>query len=103
MEKLLKLIEENYSDFEFTVDDIGRELRMSRAQFFRKVNALTGETPNELLKLYRMKKAAALIHSGNNNITGIMYEVGFRSTSHFASSFKKYFGVNPSEYRDGIG
>ena len=65
-------------------------------------NALTGESPNELLRLYRMKKAAALIRSGNNNITGIMYEVGFRSTSHFANTFKKFFGQNPSEYRDTL-
>jgi AraC-like DNA-binding protein len=75
---------------------------MSRAQFFRKVNALTGVSPNELLKSYRIKKAAALIRSGNYNITRIMYEVGFLSSSHFASSFKKAFGMNPSEYRDGV-
>ena len=102
IQKFFEQIEENYSDFDFNVEDLGNKLQMSRAQLFRKVHALTGESPNELLRLYRMKKAAALIRSGNNNITGIMYEVGFRSTSHFANTFKKFFGKNPSDYRDTI-
>jgi len=46
------------------VDELGKELHMSRAQFFRKVNALTGTTPNELLRLYRIKKAASLMNPG---------------------------------------
>ncbi len=102
IKKLFELFEENYSDFNFSIEDMSRKLNMSRTQFFRKVNAFIGESPNELLRLYRMKKAAALIQSGKNNIIGIMYEVGFRSTSHFATSFKKYYGQNPSEYRDRI-
>ena len=82
--------------------DMGKEMHMSRAQFYRKVNALAGTTPNELLRQFRIKKAASLIEAGNLNITSIMYEVGFRSTSHFAESFRKYYGENPSEYRDSL-
>ncbi|MEN8230982.1 MAG: helix-turn-helix transcriptional regulator, partial [Bacteroidota bacterium] len=84
------------------VIEMGKEMLMSRAQFYRKVNALTGTTPNELLRLFRIKKAASLIEAGDLNITAIMYEVGFRSTSHFAESFRKYYGKNPSEYRDSL-
>ena len=102
IKKIINTIDRHYSDFDFSVDELGKELHMSRAQFFRKVNALTGTTPNELLRLYRIKKAASLIESGQNNITAIMYEVGFQSTSHFAKSFRKYYGKNPSEYRDSF-
>ena len=102
LQKLFEHMEENYSDFDFSVEEMGKRLQMSRTQLFRKVNSLTGESPNELLRLYRMKKAAAMIRLGNTNITGIMYEVGFRSTSHFANTFKKFFGQNPSDYRDTI-
>jgi signal transduction histidine kinase/ligand-binding sensor domain-containing protein/DNA-binding NarL/FixJ family response regulator len=98
--KLFELLEANYANPCFKVEDIGRDLNLSRAQLFRKLHALTGQTPNELLRMYRIKQAAALIKAGQNNITGIMYEVGFRNTSHFAVSFKKYIGKNPSEYRD---
>jgi signal transduction histidine kinase/ligand-binding sensor domain-containing protein/DNA-binding response OmpR family regulator len=103
MKKLFQIIEQRYTDYDFSVNEMGRELNLSRAQFFRKVHALTGNTPNELLRLYRIKKAATMIESGEDNITRIMYEVGFQSTSHFAKSFRKYYGKNPSEYRDSLG
>jgi AraC-like DNA-binding protein len=102
IKKIFITIDQHYSDYDFSVDEMGRELHMSRTQFFRKVHALTGTTPNELLRLYRIKKAASLIESGHDNITAVMFEVGFQSTSHFAKSFRKYYGKNPSEYRDSI-
>jgi AraC-like DNA-binding protein len=97
---LLLAIELNYANFDFRVDELGEELHLSRAQLFRKVNALTGSTPKELLRLYRIRKAASLLAAGKDNITTIMYEVGFKSPSHFAKCFRKYFGKNPSEYRN---
>ncbi|MFB6343450.1 ATP-binding protein [Saccharicrinis sp. FJH62] len=102
IKKLFEHFERNYASSDFKVDEIGKELNMSRSQFFRKIHALTGETPNALLRIYRIKKAASMIESGENNIIGIMYEVGFNSTSHFASNFRKYFGMNPSDYRDSL-
>lgn len=102
IERLLDTFENNYFDYDFSVDDMGKELLMSRAQFYRKVNALTGSSPNELLRLFRLRKAATLLESEDLNITSIMYEVGFRSTSHFAESFRKYYGKNPSEYRESL-
>lgn len=102
IDKLLSLIEEYYSDFGFSVDEMCEKLNMGRTVFFKKVHALTDESPNEILRMYRMKKAAEMLRSGNKNITTVMYEVGFQSTSHFANSFKKYYGLNPSEYRDGL-
>jgi AraC-like DNA-binding protein len=102
IKRLLETFEQNYKDYDFSVDDMGKEMLMSRAQFYRKVNALTDTSPNELLRLFRINKAATLLESDDLNITAIMYEVGFRSTSHFAESFRKYYGKNPSEYRDSL-
>jgi len=102
IKRLLETFEKKYSEYDFSVEDMGKEMLMSRAQFYRKVNALTGTSPNELLRLFRIKKAASLLESDDHNIAEIMYEVGFRSTSHFAESFRKYYGKNPSEFRASL-
>ena len=100
IDKLMALIEKHYSEYEFCVNDMAKEMNMSRAQFYRKITALTGDTPNELLRLYRIQRAAVMIRSGEKNISEIIYEVGFKNTSHFANAFKKVYGKNPSEYRN---
>ena len=69
---------------------------------FRKIGALTGGGPIELLQTIRLKKAAELILTGKQNITQIMYEVGFQTPSHFARLFREYFGVNPSGYKESL-
>ncbi|MFB6343455.1 two-component regulator propeller domain-containing protein [Saccharicrinis sp. FJH62] len=102
MKKLMDIFEQHYTDPDFNIDDMSNILNLSRAQLFRKINALAGVSPNELRRIYRIKKAAALIESGDSNISRIALEVGFKSASHFASSFKKYYGLNPSEYKDSF-
>jgi DNA-binding response OmpR family regulator len=99
IKQLFAIIEERFSDPGFNIEHLGEELHMSRSQLFRKVSAITGTTPNKILKLYRLKKAAELIRSDGENITQIMYEVGYRNPSHFARSFRELFGVNPSDYQ----
>ena len=90
------------ADPEYNVDLLPAELNMSRSQMFRKIGALTGGGPSELLRIMRLKKAAELILSGKQNITEIMYEVGFQTPSYFARSFREYFGMNPSEYKRSV-
>jgi AraC-like DNA-binding protein len=63
------------------------------------VEAVAGVNPHELLRIIRMKHAAELLLSGELNVTQVMYMVGMRNTSNFAQSFRRYFGINPSEYR----
>lgn len=71
---------------------------INRTQLFRKIKGLTGETPSEFLKKFRMKRAAQLIKSKNMSVSEVMYAVGFNSTSYFAKCFKESFGVLPSDY-----
>ncbi|MBE0653322.1 MAG: helix-turn-helix transcriptional regulator [Bacteroidales bacterium] len=98
LREVLKVFDQHLYDPDFTIVLLGKELKMSRSQLFRKIHSITGTTPNELLRLVRMKHAARLLRSGAMNITQVMYEVGMQSPSYFASSFRKYFGVNPKEF-----
>ncbi len=95
LRKVLDIFRQNMGDPKYNVDRLPGELNMSRSQMFKKINALTGGGPKELLRIMRLKKAAELILAGKQNITQIMYEVGFQTPSYFARSFREYFGVNP--------
>jgi DNA-binding response OmpR family regulator len=98
LQKILEILEQHISDSEFHIDQLSRALNMSRAQLFRKVQALTGFSPKDLLRKIRLKKAAEMFDHGHNNISQVMYEVGFNNPSYFAICFKKLYHLNPSEY-----
>ena len=89
-------------DPQYNVNRLPDELNMSRSQMFRKIGALTGIGPGELLRIIRLKRAAELILTSKMNITQIMYEVGFQTPAYFARSFRAYFGVNPSGYKSSV-
>ncbi|MCF8378663.1 MAG: response regulator [Bacteroidales bacterium] len=99
LKEILEVIRENLSDEDFSVNKLGDELHMSRSGVFRKIRSVAGITPIELLRMIRMKEAARLLRKNELNITQIMYQVGLKNPSHFALTFKKFYGVNPSEYR----
>ena len=80
------------------MDQLSQELGMSRAQLFRKVQAVTGFTPNDFFRKIRLKKAASLFEHGHRNIAQVMYQVGFNNQSYFARCFKELYKMNPSEY-----
>jgi AraC-like DNA-binding protein len=73
-------------------------LNMSRTQLYRKIHAITGHTPRELLQTIRLKKAASLLESGEGNISQVAYQVGFNNMSYFAKCFRRLYKVNPSEH-----
>jgi signal transduction histidine kinase/DNA-binding response OmpR family regulator/ligand-binding sensor domain-containing protein len=98
LREITKVFDKHLSEPDFNVEMLGKELNMSRSQLFRKVNAITGNTPMELLRMVRMKHAARLLRSGTMNISQVTYAIGLQNTSHFASAFRKYFGVSPSDY-----
>ncbi len=98
LREITKVFDRHLSEPDFNVEMLGKELNMSRSQLFRKVHAITGNTPMELLRLVRMKHAARLLRSGTMNISQVTYAIGLQNTSHFASAFRKYFGVSPSDY-----
>jgi len=98
LNKLYKYIEDNISNSEINVNLLGQDLGYSRTNFYRKVKALTNVTPNDLLKTYRLNRAAELILRREYTLGEISEMTGFGIQSHFSSSFKKHFGVSPKDY-----
>lgn len=94
---LKEIIEANLSDPEFSMDDIAGTLNMSRSSFYRKIKGALDMTPNDYLRLERLKKAAQLLQEGKYRINEICYMVGFSSPSYFAKCFQKQFGVLPKD------
>ena len=97
MIKFREYIEKHMSDSNLGVETIGAELGLSRVQLYRKVKALTGQSPVELLRTVRLHKARRLLQDSVKNISEVAYEVGFTSPSYFAKCFRDEFGVSPSE------
>ncbi|MFY0654533.1 MAG: response regulator [Cyclobacteriaceae bacterium] len=92
------IVEKNMSNSEFLVDDLGKEMGLSRMQLYRKLKGLIGQSANEFTRSIRLKRAAQLLNQGVMNISEITYEVGFNDLQYFRDCFKKQYGVNPSEY-----
>lgn len=92
------LVEERMKDAELNVEDLGRNMGMSRVQLYRKLKSLTNYSPNELLRRMRLKKAASLLASSDMTIAEIAYEVGFSSPSYFTKCYKEQFGESPTEF-----
>ncbi|MDC6389223.1 tetratricopeptide repeat protein [Maribacter sp. PR1] len=98
LEQVLNLLEEKYSDFNFNVPQMQSELAISKTQLNRKLKALTGESPRDLLRNFRLKRAAQLLGQKADTVTQIAYQVGFSNLSYFAKCFKERYGVSPSSY-----
>lgn len=98
LEKIIHIIEENMSDPEFSVEHLAEKINMSRITLYRKLMAISNQNPSELIKTIRLQRAARLLKSGSGNVSEVMYLVGFAHGSRFSESFKKMFGVLPSEY-----
>ena len=87
-------------DSDFSVERIGEEIGLSRVQLYRKVKAITGLTPVELLRKARLERARLLIERSDKSVAEIAYEVGFTSPSYFNKCFKDEFGMSPGTLRD---
>ena len=97
--RLRTAIQENIGDSDFSVERLGEEIGLSRVQLYRKVKALTGQTPVELLRKARLTKARQLLEKTEKSVSEIAYEVGFTSPSYFNKCFKDEFDINPSSLR----
>lgn len=97
VEKFKALIEAKMGDSGLNVEDLGKEMGLSRVQLYRKIKSLTNYSPNELLRIARLKKAASLLASSDMTVAEIGYEVGFSSPSYFTKCYKEQFGESPTE------
>lgn len=95
--RFTSLVEERMGQSDLNVEDLGRELGMSRVQLYRKLKQLTNFSPVELLRQIRLRRAASLLVSTEMSVSEIGYEVGFTSPSYFTKCYKEEYGINPSE------
>ena len=97
MKQLHQIIQSNLSRSEFGVEDIGREIGLSRVQLYRKVKAMTGSSVVDLMRKARLYKAKCLLESRSMSISEVAYEVGFSAPSYFTKCFKDEYGMLPGE------
>lgn len=93
-----KVILEHITNAEFQVDDLAECLYMGRSSFFTKIKAITGMSPNDFIRLVRLKEASRLILEGEYRVNEICFLVGFNSPSYFAKCFNKQFDMLPSDF-----
>ncbi len=96
--RMKKIIEENFSNSEMNVNFLADKLHISRSGLFAKIKTLADITPNEMIQLVRLKKAALLLQEGKYTISEISYMVGFSNPSYFSKCFQKQFGIRPADY-----
>ena len=100
LERFKKAAKSHIGNANLRMDDLGSELSLSKVQMYRKVKALTGKTPAEVLREMRMQKAYSLLKQTDKTISEVAAEVGFAIPGYFSACFKKQFGINPTELRD---
>jgi DNA-binding response OmpR family regulator len=98
MSRLYEIMENELSMPELNVAHITEQLKISRSKFYNKFKSLLNDNPNAFFRTYKLNRSVELLKTGKYNISEISDMTGFSSLSHFSSSFKKQFGVTPSEY-----
>jgi len=94
----IDIIEKHMDDYEFGVEELCKEIAMSRSQLYRKIKALTSYSINGFIRLMRLKRAAQLLKQDNSSVTDVMRQVGFENQSYFSRAFKEQFGRSPKQY-----
>jgi len=102
IKKVLLLIDNNISNPNFSVEELSSEVFVSRYTLYKKILAMTGKTPNELVRSMRLKRAAQLLETGHLTISQICHKVGFKSQKYFVRSFKAEYNTIPSKYCESI-
>jgi len=100
LKDLQKVINKNISDPEFNVEKLCKKLYMSRATLYRKINALSGESPTEFIRSYRLKRGAQLLKKKFGTVIEVAIEVGFSSANYFTKCFKEKFHRLPSNFKE---
>lgn len=99
LDRVHTFVESRLDDSGIGVDEIAREIGMSRAQFYRKLKALTDCSPNEYVRVIRLRRAAGLLTEEGLTVAEVAYRVGFGTPSYFTKCFKAFFGELPTDYQ----
>jgi signal transduction histidine kinase/ligand-binding sensor domain-containing protein/DNA-binding response OmpR family regulator len=103
MERIMDLIEQRITDSQLSVEELSKELAMSRSNLHKKLKSLSGMGPNELIRLVRLKHAARLLITKQHTVAEVAYLSGFSSPSYFTKCFQQQFNVGPKEYAEKQG
>jgi len=98
IQKALSFVEKNISNPDFSVEELSRDLGMSRVNLYKKLLSITGKTPIEFIRVIRLKRAALLLEKSQQSVSEIAYQVGFNNPKYFSKYFKEEFSMLPSEY-----
>jgi signal transduction histidine kinase/ligand-binding sensor domain-containing protein/DNA-binding response OmpR family regulator len=98
IEKAIKVVEDNMSDTEFSVESLGAAIGLSRGHLYKKLMVITGKGPAEFIRTIRLKRGRQFLEKSQLQIAEIAYEVGFNSPKRFTKNFRDEFGLSPSEY-----
>ncbi|SBW07451.1 hybrid sensor histidine kinase/response regulator transcription factor [uncultured Dysgonomonas sp.] len=102
MKTVNKVIEENLGNPEFSQDDFAAALNMSKSSLYRKTKGLFDVSPNDFIRIKRIKKAAQLFDQKEDSVSEVCYTVGFSSPSYFSKCFYRQFNLTPKEYIDAV-
>jgi len=98
LERAMNCVNRNLDNTEYTVEKFSAEMHMDRTGLYRKLMALTGQSPRDFIRTIRLNRAAELLSRPNAIVSQVAEEVGFNSVSYFSKSFQEKFGVSPSQY-----
>lgn len=101
LKKIFELINENYQDSEYSVEHISAKLGLSRSQLWRKIKSSINKTPYEVIRDFRLKKAAEMLKTQKYRVSDVAYHVGYNDPKVFQRNFSKLYGMSPSEYAKG--
>lgn len=97
--KIHAIIEKHIDDADFSIDDFARAVHMGRTIFYKKIKGITNYSPNEYLRIVRLKKATELLKATELNVSEIAYQVGFNDPDYFSKCFREQFGMRPTQFR----
>lgn len=100
IKKLHTIIKDRFENPDLSIPEVCQAMHLSHTQLCRKLKALTGKTPSQFIRSFRLQKARKLLQNSELNISEIAYEVGFRDPNYFTRMFKKEFGITPGEMID---
>jgi transcriptional regulator GlxA family with amidase domain len=98
LKNTLACIEENITNHNFSVEELSRQMSLSRVSLYKRLLTLTGKTPVDCIRTIRLKRAVQLLEKSQLSIASVAYEVGFNNPTYFSKVFKEEYGTLPSEY-----
>lgn len=101
VDSVTRIVLEHIAESDFSIDDLCREIGMSRTYLYMRLKAFTGESPQDFIRIIRMERAKVLLGNGEP-VAQVAQAVGFDNPKYFSTVFKKYFDISPSKYRTGV-